>query len=222
MYQNTTQNCNKLLRTKNSFKKIQKDFEISQINIFLSACHNFNTNKQNLQLLLYGYIHFEIQDILLYNIIPLEIVQLCSLFCYDLKIVNEKFMRKRIKRRKENILSSHKYYNNIFRRLWILQITEHDLNTTLKLECRIDTTMYVQSANDIGFTSNNIKIGDNIYVLLIKTNILNMNDSYGWELWLKYNDKVFKNNAVEMHSDYRDYSLKLNILSNTKINISYS
>ncbi len=82
------QSCNvcgyKIILKHNALEKAELKEEQRLNNIFLIACNNFNSNKVNLNLLFYGFIHFEIDDINLYENIPMDIIKACIIFSYDI------------------------------------------------------------------------------------------------------------------------------------------
>ena len=80
--------CGRWLLTDETSEVIEMDETYLQNCIFLEGCDNFNSNKQNLLLLLYGYINFIIEDKSMYDKIPLDLIQICMPFCYDLKELN--------------------------------------------------------------------------------------------------------------------------------------
>eukprot|EP01084_Bolivina_argentea_P015358 28722_1 len=52
----------------------------------IGGCNNFNTNKQNLSYLVHGYVNQEIQDDIIYDNIPDDIIISCIRFGYDSNI----------------------------------------------------------------------------------------------------------------------------------------
>ncbi len=69
-------------------EEVQLEEEKRFNKIFQRACYNFHSEKHNLYLLFYGYIHHEIDDTEdLYQNIPLDIIQTCIVFGYDVNIM---------------------------------------------------------------------------------------------------------------------------------------
>eukprot|EP01084_Bolivina_argentea_P319815 554757_1 len=61
----------------------QKPWDPTPADTYL-ACDNFNSNKLNLSLLVYGYINFNMQNIDLYKTISEDVMTFCISFCYDI------------------------------------------------------------------------------------------------------------------------------------------
>ena len=74
---------------RDSLKSFQEQEERRLYGIFLSACLNFNSNKENLKLLFYGFIHFEINDINLYRVTPSDVIEAIIIFTYDSRTIQK-------------------------------------------------------------------------------------------------------------------------------------
>lgn len=63
--------------------------EVKRSNIiFWKACTNFHSATENLNLLFYGYIHFQVMDIKLYLRVPMDIIKACIVYAYDINTLN--------------------------------------------------------------------------------------------------------------------------------------
>eukprot|EP01084_Bolivina_argentea_P223694 378441_1 len=102
--------------------------------IFLRACDNFNTNKDNLMLLLYGYINFVLKEITIYAIIPNELVWYCIAFIYNItkmEDIENKWHSLTVP--KCVIFGEYNLQYSNVRKLWRIQIipTENELTFTI-------------------------------------------------------------------------------------------
>ena len=84
------QECNRDIMLRGTLEGFQMEEETRIWRVFLSACNNFNSDFENLELLFYGFIHFTIDDINIYENTPMDIIDIIIVLTYDVAIANKK------------------------------------------------------------------------------------------------------------------------------------
>ena len=76
--------CKNRIQVVESLEFVQLKEEQRLNRTFLKACNNSYSERHNLHLLFYGYIHSEIKDMNLYQYIPKDIIALIVMFSYNM------------------------------------------------------------------------------------------------------------------------------------------
>eukprot|EP01083_Nonionella_stella_P066632 175644_1 len=87
--ENECNKCGFTLDVSASLKIAELKEDERQRTIFLKACDNFNSNADNLMLLMYGFVN-DLEDIRIYNNMPLEIMEFIAAFCFNVMLLKEK------------------------------------------------------------------------------------------------------------------------------------
>eukprot|EP01083_Nonionella_stella_P279858 951940_1 len=87
--ENECNKCGFTLDVSASLKIAELKEDERQKTIFLKSCDNFNSNADNLRLLMYGFVN-ESNDIRIYNNMPMEIMEFITAFCFNVMLFKEK------------------------------------------------------------------------------------------------------------------------------------
>lgn len=188
-------------------EKTRDEIELNEArrlnSIFLKGCDNFHSNKQNLLLLLYGYINFIIQNKNLYDEIPLDLIQICMPFCYNLEKLNPIQNAWSDKHMSRSTIIPFK--DDIPRRLWKMKVVYCDLNESSPIQI---------FAGRISINFDKYALKDNDIISLL---YLHEKGDIGW-LKCAINDELYDDNThIVSVSDLGVSEIMIMMGGNTKL-----
>eukprot|EP01084_Bolivina_argentea_P266993 453064_1 len=141
---------------------------------FLRGCNNFNTNKDNLLLLLYGYINRETNNSVIYKNVPNELIWYFIGFVFDItKLTDIESQWHTLSAPKSIIFGKHKLKHNIVRKLWRIKATstKHMLSFKIGIGTGSDCDKHWLFIKNGLIKGTNIKFQNNdiISILYLRT-----------------------------------------------------